>query len=562
MGKGWYPGAARLGAVLLLVLAANAWASIYISAERYIYYWDWANYWLMFQELGALLRSDVVAALLEIRRSIATSDYNVLPILPLMPFELMFGPGRLSYILAITNTGVLPSAVLMGWIVERALGGRSWARALLYASGVLGLHLLWAPAFRGLPDVVGVAVACMILFVYFSDLPNRHSPKTWAGIGFLLCLLILTRRYYLFWAVGFFPGAVAAYLLGTPRGEGNRKDFLCVLKGLTIAGTICCALLLVFAAPLIIRIATTDYSAAYAAYRAELAGTGAAGQIVAEFGIALLVLCIAGLAWLAICGTTRRLGVLLIIQALLAITLFTRVQTLLGVQHYYLLVPAAGVGIAAAIAALSRSRINVGWRASGVTAILAVIALSSATVFSSSHLTAKPLMPHARYAPQFRDDLSEMQRLMATLAAMKADHIYVAASSQILNWSMLKTGCRDMQPDLCSRIEETPEIDMRDGFPLPVLRANYIVLATPTQYHVMPQDQQIVGLVARDIREGRGIGESFQRFPLGFKFTQGVSVAIYHRIAPLRRDAVEALSDELARSYPQAKHFFQPPISQ
>jgi hypothetical protein len=258
---------------------------------------------------------------------------------------------------------------------------------------------------------------------------------------------------------------------------------------------------------------------------------------------------------------TRRLGILLIIQALIAIGLFIRVQTLLGVQHYYLLVPMVGIGIVTAIAALWNSKLQFGWRASGLTAIFTVIVLSSATVFSSSNVTAAPLMPHARYAPQFRDDLTELQRLLATLAALKADHIYVAASSPIINWNLLATGCRDMQPDIYPRIEVTQDIDMRDGFPKPMLKANYVVLATPTQYHVRPEDQQVVGIIARDVREGRGIGESFKRLPMEFKLTQGVKVTVYRRVAPLRSNAVKALGEELARSYPQAKNFFAPPTS-
>jgi hypothetical protein len=552
-------GIVRVAAALTLAAGANVWAAAYVSAERYIYSWDWALYWLMFQELGGLLRSDTLVALATIRGSIAESDYNVLPILPLMPVEWIFGPGRLSYILAIANAGVLPSAALMALVVDRVSEVRSWTRVLLCTAGVLGLHVLWAPALRGLPDVAGVAVACAVLLAYFSDLPQRHSPIKLAGIGFLLCLLILTRRYYLFWAVSFFPAAMLAYLLGTPRSDRSWSGSFAVLKGLALVAVVCGALLLALAAPLVMRIATTDYAAAYVAYRSELAGAGAAGQVVGHFGIALLVLCAGGLGWLAIRKGTRRLGILLIVQALLAVGLFTRVQTLLGVQHYYLLVPAAGIGIAAAIAGLWGSGLRAGWRIGGVAAILAVVLLSSATTFSPSSPTAAPLMPSVRYAPLVRPDVPELRRLLASLAVLKPDRAYVAASSQMFNWSILDMGCRDTQPDLCPHIAVTQDIDLRDGFPRGVLDADYVVLATPTQYHVRPEDQRVVGFVARDIREGRGIGASFRRLPGEFDLAQGVKVAIYRRVAPLRSDAVQALRAELVRSYPQARNLFEAP---
>jgi len=551
--------AALVFAALVLAAGANGWAVHYVSAERYIYSWDWATYWLMFQQLGGLLRSDIVAALGEIRGSIAESTYNDLPILPLMPFELIFGPGRLSYILAITNMGVLPSAALMALVVERASGGRSWARFLLCTAALLGLHVLWAPALRGLPDVVGLVVACAVLLLYFSDSPQKHSPIKLAGIGFLLCLLILTRRYYLFWAVSFFPAAILAFLLGTPRADLRRTEVFAVLRNLAIAATVCGAMLLALAAPLMLRIATTDYSAAYAAYRSDLVGTNVTGQIVDHFGIALLALWAGGLGWLVTRRDARSLGILLIVQTMLAVGLFARVQTLFGVQHYYLLVPAAGVGIASAITALWNAKWRLGWRAGGMAAILAVVLLSSLAVFSPSNLAAGPLMPRTRYAPLVRPDLQELHRLLATLAALKPARIYVAASSQMLNWSILQNGCRGTQLDICSHVAVTQDIDMRDGFPRAVLDADYVVLATPTQYHVRPEDQLVVGLVARDIREGRGIGTSFTRLPGVFHLAQGVEVAVYRRVAPPRSDAVRALSEELVRSYPQAKALFEPP---
>jgi len=85
------------------------------------------------------------------------------------------------------------------------------------------------------------------------------------------------------------------------------------------------------------------------------------------------------------------------------------------------------------------------------------------------------------------------------------------------------------------------------------------VLATPTQYHVMPTDQRVVGLVARDIREKRGIGASFRRLPDRFTLEQGITVTIYRRMAPLRREAVQALGNELGAYYPQMTPFFTPP---
>jgi hypothetical protein len=530
----------------------------YVSAERYIYAWDWATYWVMFQHLGALLRVDAPAALAEIRTSVAASESNVLPVLPLMPFALIFGPGRLSFILGITNTVLLPSIALMALVVDRAMGQRSWPRLLLCTASLLGLHVIWAPALRGFADAMGVAIACIILLVYFRRPAQQHRLLALVGMGLLFCLLILTRRYYLFWAVAFFPAALLAFVLGGPEGRDRRK-IVAVACNLMVIGIACTACLMILATPLVVHIATTDYSVAYAAYRSELVGQSPVGQVVDHFGIALLVVCAGGLGCLVARRDTRQLGVLLSVQVVLAFALFTRVQTLFGVHHYDLLVPAAGIGVGTVIATCWSAALPTCWRIAGVAGVLAIVLLSAATVFSPTPIPAGPLMPRVRYAPLVRSDLGEIRRLFATLTALRPHRVYIAASSHLVNWSVFAMGCRDMQPDLCTHIAATQDIDTRDGFPRNVLDADYVLLATPTQYHVRPADQQVVGLVARDIREGRGIGTSFQRLPGSFAFAGGATVVIYRRIAPLRRNAVKALGADLLHRYPGMARLFSPP---
>ncbi len=550
--------AARMAVVILLVLAANVWAAGFVAAERYIYAWDWATYWLMFQHLGALLRTDAPAALAEIRTSIAASESNVLPVLPLMPFALIFGPGRLSFILGIVNAVLLPSIALMALVVDRVMERRSWPRLLLCAAGLLTLHVIWAPALRGFADAMGVAIACVILLLYVRRPAQQHRPLALVGMGLLFCLLILTRRYYLFWAVAFFPAALLAFVLGTPGGR-NRRAIVAVARSLSVIGIACAAGLLILATPLVVHIATTDYSVAYAAYRSDLVGRGPVGQVVDHFGIALLTVCAGGLGCLVARRDTRQLGVLLSIQVVLAFALFTHVQTLFGVHHYDLLVPAAGIGIAALIATCWSAALRTRWRIAGVAGVLAIVLLSAAAVFSPSPIPAGPLMPRVRYAPLVRSDLGEIRRLFATLAALHPHRVYVAASSQLVNWSVFAMGCREMQPDLCAHIAVTQDIDTRDGFPRGILDADYVLLATPTQYHVRPADQQVVGRVARDIRDGRGIGASFQRLPGSFGLAGGATVTIHRRIAPLRSDAVKALGADLLRRYPGMTQLFTPP---
>ena len=68
-----------------------------------MYYWDWSAYWITYIDFSRSLVEHPIAAVRSLIDSIRTDDYNLSPVLALVPFELMFGPGRLTYILAITN---------------------------------------------------------------------------------------------------------------------------------------------------------------------------------------------------------------------------------------------------------------------------------------------------------------------------------------------------------------------------------------------------------------------------------------------------------------------------
>jgi hypothetical protein len=548
-------GALVAVAATALLIVANLFAAAYVHSEHYIYSWDWAGFWLRFQSLGPEMLTHPLRAVADIGSSLATEDYNLLPVVPLTPFEWLFGPGRLPYILAITNVALIPGAALMAWVSERTAERPSWPRFLVCTATLLSFHMLWAPVLRGMPDVLGIAVACLVLLTYFGRGIESRLVRL-VGLGALMCLLVLIRRWYVFWAASFFPAAALAYVMASGRDELRWKNMLGRARELAIAGAICVALLLAIAGPLIARVATTDYSAAYAAYRPDLLGEGRFSQIVDHFGIAPILLAMLGLGCLVVRKSSRELGILLTAQAVIALVLFTHVQQMLGVQHYCVLIPATGIAIAGLIASLWNTPWRLGWRAAAIAAVPGVLLLSSLVVFLPGRAGGSPLLPTSRYPPLVRSDLPELDRLMDELTRLRPRLVYVVSSSELLNWDTLHVGCQGKHEALCSHVAVTADIDARDGFPARILRADYVVLASPTQYHARPEDQQVIGVVADHIRERTGIGSSFEPLPGEFVLMNGVRVRVYRRTAPFRPQDVQAFSDELIQSDGQLRKMF------
>ena len=182
-----------VGAFLGLAILANAFATYFVTQEHYIYYWDWSYYWHKSQDLSTSLMHHPISALSSLISSVRSDDYNPLPVLPLVPFEWLFGTSRLSYILAITNVALLPSAFIMGLLAQRILPQKSpkpsFSPLVLATGSLLALNSLWAPMLRGLPDVIGILVIGCILLLHFA------KPLSEQRLAYLVttAILIMTK---------------------------------------------------------------------------------------------------------------------------------------------------------------------------------------------------------------------------------------------------------------------------------------------------------------------------------------------------------------------------------
>ena len=139
--------------------------------------------------------------------SIRHDDYNLLPILPLMPFHFLFGGGRLPYILAIANLYAFPTILLFFFLFKTTFSPSSRKQSFLPYLSSLTLSLLpqfWVPVLRGFPDVIGVLIITVVLLFYFRHPIEEQTFINLLPVSLLLVLMILMRRWYAFWVVSFF----------------------------------------------------------------------------------------------------------------------------------------------------------------------------------------------------------------------------------------------------------------------------------------------------------------------------------------------------------------------
>jgi hypothetical protein len=553
-------------AFLGLAILANAFAAYFVTQERYVYFWDYSGYWLWYLDISALLPEHPLLALRRVLGSVWYGDYSLLPVLPLLPFEWLFGNSRLTYILAITNFFILPAAFLIAFLAQRTSSlKRSISLLVPVTAIILTLHSLWSPVLRGLPDAVGLVVIGAILLFHFA---RPFAEQRWSYLfttGLLLCLLMLLRRWYAYWVVAFFPALALAQSLDIYQRHGLAwRQYLVAARKAAVIGLTFLISLFGLAPPFALRAITTDYSDIYSAFRNSNSLLETAVSLSLYFGWLVFFGGLIGLSWLAARKETRVIAAFLLVQSIITFVLFARTQDF-GYQHYYLLFPAIALGIAAVIINLSAQITNGLWRTASVGLLFAVLLACLSTVFAPRAASLSNILgdiaPNVRIYPLVRNDFDMLNHLLDRLDELEMQQhgdIYVLASSTVLNSSILQNHCRHGQRPwtFCDSILTTNDVDKRDGFPRQFLHASYLIVANPTQYHLRANDQRVVGITVRAVTEGTGIGASFQRLSGEFKLDQGVTAWVYEKIRPFERADLEALADEFAKYYPDKRNIF------
>ena len=161
-----------------------------------------------------------------------------------------------------------------------------------------------------------------------------------------------------------------------------------------------------------------------------------------------------------------------------------------------------------------------------------------------------------------RNDIKEIERLFKVLEGLLTDprdRVYVLASSYNLNQDVLGSAYMSWNryKEVSRRILPTSNVDKRDGFPQPLLTAQYVIIGSPQQYAVGEKDQRVVGVPAELILTRQGIGTSFERLPYKFVIEDNVKVYIYKKVRPLSDADLNDLSERLRKYYPERKNIYE-----
>ncbi|MEG4489202.1 hypothetical protein [Microcoleus sp. D2_18a_B4] len=542
--------------LFLLVLVTVAITSIYVSSEHTFYWWDYAGYNTATVNTANLFRDSPDKAWRGVIESLS-KEKNLLISLPLVPFILLFGESRLSYILSVSLIYVLPFRLLLGAISAKLIP--VYPRRVFWSTVLLSLliPMSWIPTLRGYLDTGGCVFVALAIWVYLQDVNLKYWWKI-PLIGFLLAVAILLRRHFAYSAIAFLGAAalqvfiefiVLIYRNKTALSSPKDKDavgpfpyrglFESAVKLGLIAVTSLTILMLV-AGDFTRSALTVDYRNLYVAWSlpvndiltryADFYGLGTWLLVLIGFsaGIITRILVPAAAIFVSLFGVLSLIEWLLVLRygylhytihitpiALLGLSTFfwTTWLTLKGKVRYFML---------------------------GVAGLYLVLNAAVGLIPLKSDLSRLFM---ANFPPLVRSDYDEVVKLVEFLRklAPNEEPIYIVGASNNFNANILRQANRKLNPPEGWWKLNTigrPQIDSRDTYPLPeLLQSQYAVVAVPFQ-EVLPNDEQVLRSHEQDVvkvvydafTQNWEIARDFQLLPEQFKLENGVTVRVYRRV--------------------------------
>lgn len=533
---------------------------LYVSSERAFYYWDDAAYQDMAIAKAISLREVDIRSPRAVAGALGAvwystgRDYSDLHALPLAPVILAFGDSRLAYVAGLALVYLLPYTLVIGLVAQSlAPAGKGrlfWSAVLLAAAQ----PAVWVPTLRGYPDAGAAALVGVAVAIYLHE-PGMRKRRQPALIGLALALAILFRRHFAYAVITFFACVALLALLEAGRKKALPEAARLVLRTASL-GIWFAAALALLGWPFIDRLRHTNFSALYISY--EMPAPVNLIYYLSFYGWISFLLALLGFIWSLKAGSgfNRKAVLFMLLFGLFSILQWSLAVKQLGIHYSLHFTAWIVLGLTAFVWNLMpalKGRLKA--VVLSATALFFVFnAVHGLTPFNApgngtagTAARTGMLFP-ARFPPQQNADYEEIERIIHYLRskASPGDPIYVAASSGVINDDVLWRADRRLYEPVLSYssgefweggglniLHWVPFADSRDPYPLEkLLVSKFVLTASPVQYHMRPEEQDVVSMAVAIFEEGWEFSGDFHLLPERFELGEGVTVKVYERVRP------------------------------
>ncbi|MET1249211.1 hypothetical protein ABWW58_10520 [Sporolactobacillus sp. STCC-11] len=539
----------------ILAFSGNIYIYLFFTREKMIQFWDSSLYWSTSIIFTDSLFNNFNATAKMLYASILNDDYNMVPVIALsLPMKL-FGFSYKIFALSIYNLYLIPAIFITILLIKKIIKDNN---ILTPTTDFLSLSVPFLftpfiiPLMSGYLDAAGLFFVALLLVLVYSD--NFVKIDLFRDLSFmmLLILLLFTRRWYAYFGIaliiswGFTNILRQAY---NKHGKINFKRPIMFIANMCLIGSGCLFIFLVFFREFIKRSLFNNYSQMYSAYQSG-SYINNLDLFIQYIGLLLFLIILIGIVFLYRNHKNIYYVSLLLLLLLISFSLFVSVQSL-GVQHYYIMVIPLCILLTIGSCWLSiRKNRSIEILTSSI--IIVVFLINFAQSFETAFATFKKgtVLSSAVVYPTVRSDIHQIREMTTYLNKLTKDNgkkVYVLASSSILNGSIVSNA---FMPDTLYAIPSllsTHDVDLRDGFPNAFFLADYVVVTDPVQYHLRPEDQKVIGVLANLFQQNK---ENNFKLVKKFQLDNNVRAKVYEKVHAFNREWINQVSYEFNSSYP------------
>lgn len=519
-----------------------------LGRRDFVYAWDYANYLVKQYSAEAAFAAGPAAGFAYIFGSFAEDYTNFITLFTEFPFCLTARTGD-SYAFSQVFC-VLPSlmVLLAGVVIKVGQILRVKNRFYYFLIGfswLLTFPFLRMSAMLAQPDWFGLIFAFAILVLTLDYRFERLEPGRFALLFLATAAVILTRRWYLYFVVGYYVSYALLLLVSSAKLARTDKA-LAVRRVRNLIAFGLCALIAMVALlwPMVRKILAFDYSDRYSYYNVGGMATELYYHILR---IGLLNFILIGLG---VADAFRRkrfaLPALGACELAVSLVLFTRVQNtgshqmLLFLPAYFLLFLAGAAALAEGIE--RRKALKLGyWAFTLVFAVsvrcspLTVVALPD---FLIDHFPLKSTAEFVRLDGLTCDrrDLSQLQAVTEWLSVHLGDGetAYMITDDMLYNPGHLRNCLLPEQP-LDGKLPDSFSVPGTHNFPMSFFEAKYVVTVDPYPLSYASDTELGHKLNAKfaELRDGT------HTLAATFDMGNGYTFTIWERVAAPTRAEVE-----------------------
>lgn len=519
--------------------------------------YDYIGYQYRSFDLVDSLQNDFVGALNYIKYTIANLDYNLFPILFLIPFLKIFGKTRMIYIGSNVLLYLIPAMILLLIIILRQHNKKIYIikeNILLIVTIFISIFCFtgfWSATLRGLPDIIGIIpIYCLMLLITIYDFTKKEKFLVPILFGFLTYVPFLCRRWYAYSVVAIYIAYFLVCLIKFLKSENKKEVFKNCFINFTIAATVCVSLLVLLQKPLVKNILSSSYGDIYSAYQVEFMQH--VNNIIGEYGWIIIVLAIFGV----ILGIKKEEFydkiLFSIFEIIIFVILFTRVQGM-GVHHFLGISPfVIYLAINGYVFIYEKITKNITQKIFLIM-ILIFFCLNFSTTYIFRNLNIPILTQKHKYNKLRYENYENLLSFTTDLSdTIKKEYGKLSsfASSDIMADSLLDVVGDDV---IKSNLWYSSAIDLRDGLNFNSLLYKYVVVTDIPQAGSNPDKQQTVIYPNNLIINKEGIGKSYKKILGPYLLSNNVNVFLYEKDRKFEEEDINCYLNYFYNLYPEWK---------